>query len=294
MPALWLKFGTTPLSGFGLSKLLKESSRWPEAPFAPGWYLHPTLVVSDVGIACISRRSTGVELVYPLGRSSRESSSSRGSLFNVANMSAADHSCARSNMVAELHQIQSEGIPAPQTPDAAFPAGRPPYARQPDLDDAGNPRRVPTNVRLLFPLLAPLLDESENQQPQGDMEVDSEASSSSSSSSSSSNSGSCLLQRKAAIITKTPALAEPPSQPKGSPLQPFRVSLAAALLDSPGLPNDHLQATCTAREIIAALTAGTPFMPAYACVDGLDLPLRTRQALAHTRPPWPFGSALRI
>ena len=96
-----------------------------EAPFGSGWYVHPTLIVADVGIACKSRRNTYVELEFPPGSSLCDSNSSmEGFCFQVAHFTAAESADARSRMAVELHSIERDGIPAPGTPDQAFPSGK--------------------------------------------------------------------------------------------------------------------------------------------------------------------------
>ena len=108
-----------------------------------------------------------------------------GFSFPVTQLTDAESADARSRMADELHCIERDGIPAPGTPDQAFPSGGP----------DGQPRRVPTNVRLLLPMLAHLLDEP-------DLVMQTPASGSDSSSSSTPSSSSMvLLQTNAHLLS---------------------------------------------------------------------------------------------
>ena len=157
-------------------------------------------------------------------------------------------------------------------------------------------------MRLLLPMLAHLLDEPDPAAEHPDVS----SASSSSDSSSSSSSGTSFLQTKASVLRASaqPAPvhgAAPPAYERLPPVgQTFRVSLAAALMQTAcnhPASSPSFEDVCQARAVLAAMTAGIPFQPAYPSVCGLDLPVGTRKAIADCHPPWislsdlPLGSS---
>ena len=262
-----------------------------------GWYIQPTTLVGEAGIACITRRVNLGPLErdrshFPAGLSSSDSSPS----FDVAEAGwdPAESTRFLQYWAAELRHVRDFGpapLVAPGTPDEAF-EGRPPPPRDPDAAPVLIHRDLDFHTH--FAPFLPILDMVPS--PDG-------AEPSSSSSSTSGSDSHVLLQTKlhvfraasATSTTTTCASGQVASvaahSPPASPPTALRISLAAALTESSGAA-PRLSAVHQALHVVSRLTAGTPFLPAYPSIAGLEVPRATRAALASTLPPWPSLSDL--
>ena len=114
----------------GIIPVAGHSTELSAAPFGSGWFVHPTLVVADAGIACTSRRTSGVELVFPPGSSLSDSNCSMETpILHVSDATASESAEARMRMIAELRRIQRP-LAHPIKP---FPVAGPLFQDRPTL-----------------------------------------------------------------------------------------------------------------------------------------------------------------